>query len=81
MFKAPELIERITRTPAEFLEMKAGRLQKGYQADYIIVDIDKPNMTPTHQENFVENLIWAACGNEIKYVVCAGVELVNDYKI
>ncbi|CAL6073228.1 Amidohydrolase_family protein [Hexamita inflata] len=81
LFKADQLIERITRIPAEIIELKAGRLQVGYFADYVIFDTSRANMTPTHIENFVENLIWAAAGNEVKYVVSCGVELVSDYKI
>lgn len=76
-----ELLERVTRVPAEFIEVKAGRLQKGYYADYVLFDTRRANLTPTHLENCVENLIWAAAGNEARYVVSCGVELVNDYQI
>ena len=81
LFKADALIERITRIPADFIELKAGRLQVGYSADYVLFDTSRVNLTPTHLENCVENLIWAAAGNEAKYVISCGVELVRDYKI
>ena len=73
-------MERITRIPAEIIEVKAGRLQKGYYADFTLFDCTKVNMIPTHLENCAENLIWAAAGNEAQYVVSCGVELVRDYK-
>lgn len=81
LFTAIELLERITRVPAEFIEVQAGRLQKGYYADYVLFDTRRANLTPTHLENCVENLIWAAAGNEARYVVSCGVELVHDYQI
>ena len=37
-------------------------------------------MTPTRIDNVVENLIWAASGNEITYVISNGELLIDNYK-
>ncbi len=37
-------------------------------------------MTPTRLDNVVENIIWAANGNEIKYVISNGEILVDNYQ-
>eukprot|EP00703_Trepomonas_sp_PC1_P002406 JAP94200.1 Amidohydrolase family protein [Trepomonas sp. PC1] len=80
LFKAEEMIEKITCQAAEILGLNCGRLQENYQADYVLIDLHKTNMRPTNLENCVENVIWASAGNEIRYVVSNGVELVQDYK-
>lgn len=80
LFDSMQSIERITRIPGDILELKVGRLQKDYFADFVLIDTSSSNMTPTHLENCAEMIIWAAAGNEISYVVSSGVELVRDHR-
>ena len=44
-----------------------------------MVELSKPNMTPTRLETVVENLIWASAGNEIASVVANGQILIDNY--
>ncbi|MFX0117365.1 MAG: amidohydrolase family protein [Candidatus Hodarchaeota archaeon] len=80
ILNAEEILSRITTLPAEMLQINAGTLERGKDADFIVVDLSKPNLTPTRLETVVENLIWASAGNEIAYVVAKGKLLVDNYQ-
>jgi len=77
---AGELLPLVTSVPASMLGIRAGALRPGFDADFIVVDTRPANMTPTRLDNCLENLIWAANGSEIRYVVAAGQVLVDDYR-
>jgi len=77
---AQDVIERITVIPARILRFNTGSLEPGKLADIVVVDLSVPNLTPTRVDNIVENLIWAANGNEIQYVISNGQILIDDYK-
>jgi 5-methylthioadenosine/S-adenosylhomocysteine deaminase len=78
---AREVLEMITIKPAEILGLNAGCLEKGRNADVVVVDLSRPNLIPTRLDNVLENLVWAANGSEIRYVIANGRILVEDYKI
>lgn len=80
LMTAQDVIERITILPAQILGFNTGSLEPGKLADVIVVDLSKPNLIPTRLDNVVENLIWAANGNEIQYVISNGQLLINDYQ-
>ena len=80
LMTAQDVLERITIIPAQFLGFNTGSLEPGKLADIVIVDLSVPNLVPTRVDNVVENLIWAANGNEIRYVISNGQILVNDYE-
>lgn len=80
LFDSMQSLERVTRIPGDILELKVGRLQQDYFADFILVDSTSSNMTPTHLENCAEMIIWASAGNEISYVISSGVELVRNHQ-
>ena len=75
-----EVLKRITRIPAEMLGLDCGVLESGKEADFLIIDLSKPNLTPTRLESVVENLIWASAGNEIRTVVANGEILIENYE-
>lgn len=80
LMTAQDVLERITIIPAQFLGFNTGSLEPGKLADIVIVDLSVPNLTPTRVDNVVENLIWAANGNEIQYVISNGNVLVQNYE-
>ena len=69
---AQKVLEMITVDAAAILGVPAGSLEPGLAADLILVDTTRPNLVPTRITNVVENLIWAANGDEIAYVVADG---------
>ena len=58
----------ITVEPARILGFNCGSLEPGKDADIIVIDLRRPNLTPGKLSNFVENLIWASDGSEVRYV-------------
>jgi 5-methylthioadenosine/S-adenosylhomocysteine deaminase len=73
LLPSQQLLEMITRVPAGILGLDQGELVAGKKADFILVDLFRPNMVPTRLDNVMENLIWAADGSEIDTVVARGV--------
>ena len=80
LLKAQDLLERITIRPAQMLRLNAGSLEAGKDADMILIDLNKPNLTPTRVDNVMENLIWASDGSEVRWVFANGQILKDDYK-
>ncbi|MFX1286380.1 MAG: amidohydrolase family protein [Promethearchaeota archaeon] len=80
LMTAQDVLERIIIIPAQILGFNTGSLEPGKLADIVIVDLSVPNLTPTRLDNVVENLIWAANGNEIRYVISNGKLLINNYQ-
>ncbi|HOO77823.1 MAG TPA: amidohydrolase family protein [bacterium] len=80
LLPAQQVLEMITVLPARFLGINAGSLEPGRDADVVLVDLDRPNLTPTRVDNVVENLIWAADGSEVRWVIANGRLLKDDYR-
>jgi len=74
------LLQKITVEPAEFLRLNTGSLEKGKDADMVLIDLARPNLIPSRLDNIVENLIWASDGSEVKTVVANGKVLKLDYR-
>jgi 5-methylthioadenosine/S-adenosylhomocysteine deaminase len=69
---ALQVLEMITTVPAGILGLNQGELAPGRQADWIVIDLRRPNLVPTRADNLVENLIWATDGSEVDTVVARG---------
>ena len=80
LLPAQKVLEMITVEPAKMLRLNAGSIDAGKDADIILLDTSRPNMTPSKIENIVENLIWASDGSEVKYVVANGKMLLENKK-
>jgi 5-methylthioadenosine/S-adenosylhomocysteine deaminase len=78
---AQQLLEMITSVPASFLRQNQGELAPGRLADWILIDLDRPNLTPTRSDNLIENLIWAADGSEVDTVVARGKVLKQGGRV
>lgn len=80
LLNAEETLTRVTKIPAKLLRVNAGTLEPGKDADFIMIDLSVPNLTPTRLETVIENIIWASAGNEIVHVVANGKILKENYK-
>ncbi|MBP7653767.1 amidohydrolase family protein [Candidatus Dependentiae bacterium] len=80
LLPAQKILEMITIDPANFLRMNTGSIEIGKDADVILLDLDRPNMTPTRKDNVIDNIIWAADGSEISDVIANGKVLKENYK-
>lgn len=81
LLKSCRLLEMITAIPAQILRLKKGELSVGRDADFILLNLNKPNLTPTRIENVMENIIWASDGSEIDTVVANGRILKENGEI
>ncbi len=81
LLKSQDVLERITIKAAKMLKLNAGSLEEGKDADIILIDLNKPNLTPTRVDNVMENLVWASDGSEVRWVLANGKILKDDYKI
>ncbi|MDH5783864.1 MAG: amidohydrolase family protein, partial [Candidatus Bathyarchaeota archaeon] len=69
------------------LENIVGSLEVGKKADLILIDFEKPHLTPTH--DFYANLVYSAHGSDVDTVIVDGeilmenrkVKTLNEYKI
>lgn len=80
LLPAQQVLEMVTVVPAKMLRLNTGRLSAGKDADLILIDLRRPNLTPTRIDNVVENLIWAADGSEVRWVIANGKLLKDDYR-
>ncbi len=71
----------ITSIPASFLRKNRGELSPGNKADFILLDLNRPNMIPTRIDNVIENIIWASDGCEISTVIAGGRVVKENYII
>lgn len=81
LLPSEKLLEMITSAPARILRLPQGELAVGKQADWVLIDLSKPNLVPTRLDNLTENLIWAADGSEIDTVVARGRVLKEHGRI
>lgn len=56
-----------------------GSLEPGKQADIVVVDLDRPHLTPSPDPVFA--LVHAATGSEVETVICAGDVLMADREL
>ena len=78
LLPSQQLLEMITVAPNRILRLNQGELAPGRQADWILVDLARPNLVPTRLDNVTENLLWAADGSEVDTVVASGRLLKLD---
>jgi 5-methylthioadenosine/S-adenosylhomocysteine deaminase len=81
LLPSQQLLEMITSVPARMLRQEQGELAPGRRADWILLDLARPNLTPTRLDNLMENLIWAADGSEVVTVVARGRLLKQDGRV
>jgi 5-methylthioadenosine/S-adenosylhomocysteine deaminase len=78
LLPSQDLLEMITVAPSRILRLNQGELAPGRQADWLLMDLTRPNLVPTRLDNLTENLLWAADGSEVDCVVARGRLLKHD---
>jgi 5-methylthioadenosine/S-adenosylhomocysteine deaminase len=61
------------------LEKTVGSLEVGKKADLILVNFEKPHLTPTH--NFYANLVYSANGSDVDTTIVDGEILMENRKV
>jgi 5-methylthioadenosine/S-adenosylhomocysteine deaminase len=78
LLPSQQLLEMITVAPSRILRLNQGELAPGRQADWLLLDLDRPNLVPTRLDNLTENLMWATDGSEVDTVVARGRLVKHD---
>ena len=76
---APDAVGLATAGSADALGLPAGRLEPGAAADLIVVDLDRPHLTPAH--DLVSHLAYAVRGSDVRHTVCDGRVLMRDREV
>ncbi len=76
---AAQAIHMATAGGADALGLPGGQIKEGAVADLIVVDLDSPHLTPTH--NIISHLAYAARGSDVKHTVCDGTVLMQNREI
>lgn len=81
LLPSQQLLEMITVVPNRILGLDQGELAPGRAADWLLLDLARPNLVPTRLDNVTENLLWAADGSEVDTVVAAGRLVKHDGQV
>lgn len=73
LLPAREVFKWATLNGAEAFGINAGAIEKGKEADFILIGLDAPKMRPMH--NLVSNWIYAADSSCIRKVFCGGRQI------
>jgi len=74
--KAVEMVKVATENGAKALRKKTGKIEEGYLADLILIDLKKSYFTPCY--NFISDLVYASNGECVSDVICNGEILMRD---
>jgi 5-methylthioadenosine/S-adenosylhomocysteine deaminase len=73
---APDVVRAATDGGAELLGFDAGRIEVGALADFAVIDLEKPHLTPAH--DLVSHLAYAVRGSDVEHTVVGGEVVVRN---
>ena len=76
---ARQVLGMATVNGARAMGTNSGMLKVGCMADVIIVDVNKPHLTPIY--NVASHLVYSASGSDVRTTIVNGNVLMNDYKV
>ncbi|WMW21109.1 amidohydrolase family protein [Methanolobus mangrovi] len=76
---ARKVLEMATINGAKALGIKSGMLKEGYNADMIIVDMNKAHLTPVY--DVASHLVYAASGKDVETTIVNGKVLMEEGKV
>ncbi len=79
MISARDALNMATINGARALGINSGELVVGRKADIIIVDTNKPHLTPKH--DMISNLVYCAKGSDVSTCIVDGKILMENYEI
>jgi len=76
---AKEIFSTATLNGSKVLGLNAGKIQEGYLADLILIDLKKAHLTPNH--NLISNLAYSTNGSCVSDVIIDGRIVMRDRKV
>ncbi|HJH30222.1 MAG TPA: N-ethylammeline chlorohydrolase [Methanosarcinaceae archaeon] len=76
---ARQVLEMATINGAHAMGTNSGMLKVGCMADVIIVDMNKPHLTPIY--DIPSHLVYSASGGDVRTTIVNGKILMDDYKV
>lgn len=77
--KASDVFASGTSVGADILRLNSGVIAEGKLADLALLDLDIPEMTPTH--NLISNVVYSANGSAVNTLIVDGKILMRDRKV
>ncbi|MFP4625405.1 MAG: amidohydrolase [Natronomonas sp.] len=76
---APAVVRAATAGGAEALGFDAGRIETGALADFAVIDLESPHLTPQH--DLVSHLAYAVRGSDVRHTVVGGAVVMADREV
>lgn len=76
---ARQVLEMATINGARAMGINSGMLKVGCMADVIIIDMNKPHLTPVY--DVASHLVYSASGGDVRTTIVNGNILMDDYRI
>lgn len=78
-----KVIEMATLNGAKalLLDRQVGAIEIGKKADLVLFDLKRPEWTPVHRYNLLQNLVYSASGDSVDTVIVDGKILMENRKI
>ncbi|ABE52105.1 amidohydrolase family protein [Methanococcoides burtonii] len=76
---AKQVLEMATVNGAKALDINSGVLRKDYNADVIIIDMNKAHLSPLF--DVPSQLVYSATGNDVRTTIVNGVVLMDERKV
>ncbi len=79
--EAKDIFSMVTSSAAKVLGLshRIGKIQTGFFADIIALDLNHPNLYP--RNNLLNHLVYSASGREVDFLMCHGKVLMKDSEI
>jgi len=76
---ASDVLAMATAGSANAFGIDAGAIREGKLADLVLVDLQRPELTPNH--NLVSNLVYSATGSCVDTTICDGKILMQNGRV
>ncbi len=76
---AEEVVKMATTGSAAALGFDSGRIEVGANADFAVIDLSAPHLTPHH--DLVSHLSYAVRGSDVRHTICDGRVLMEDSEV
>lgn len=76
---AARVVEMATAGSADAIGVDSGKIEEGANADFAVIDFEKPHLTPAHDP--MSHLAYAVRGSDVRHTVCDGRVLMRDREV